>query len=70
MRYGENRTERRVLLEPLHIEMTLAAANSCGGKELSFNNINDTNGALDCSCLRRSAASKHANRGVSAGHCV
>jgi phosphoribosylaminoimidazolecarboxamide formyltransferase/IMP cyclohydrolase len=52
----------------------LAAAEQLWGKELSFNNINDTNGALDC--LREFqeitvVASKHANPcGVGCGSTV
>jgi phosphoribosylaminoimidazolecarboxamide formyltransferase/IMP cyclohydrolase len=52
----------------------LAAAEQLWGKELSFNNINDTNGALDC--LREFeditvVASKHANPcGVGSGSSV
>ncbi len=65
MRYGENPHQSAAFYkEPLDTEGTLAAAEQLWGKELSFNNINDTNGALDC--LREFeditvVASKHAN---------
>jgi phosphoribosylaminoimidazolecarboxamide formyltransferase/IMP cyclohydrolase len=65
MRYGENPHQTAAFYsEPLATEGTLAAAEQLWGKELSFNNINDTNGALDC--LREFdeitvVASKHAN---------
>lgn len=65
MRYGENPHQTAAFYkEPLGTEGTLAAAEQLWGKELSFNNINDTNGALDC--LREFSeitvvASKHAN---------
>ena len=65
MRYGENPHQSAAFYkEPLCTEGTLAAAKQLWGKELSFNNINDTNGALDC--LREFdeitvVASKHAN---------
>ena len=65
MRYGENPHQSAAFYsEPLGTDGTLAAAQQLWGKELSFNNINDTNGALDC--LREFdeitvVASKHAN---------
>ena len=65
MRYGENPHQTAAFYcEPLGTEGTLAAAEQLWGKELSFNNINDTNGALDC--LREFdeitvVGSKHAN---------
>ena len=65
MRYGENPHQSAAFYrEPLDISGTLAAAEQLWGKELSFNNINDTNGALDC--LKEFdettvVASKHAN---------
>ena len=65
MRYGENPHQAAAFYkEPIGTEGTLAAAEQLWGKELSFNNINDTNGALDC--LREFeeitvVASKHAN---------
>lgn len=65
MRYGENPHQSAAFYrEPIGTEGTLAAAKQLWGKELSFNNINDTNGAVDC--LREFqettvVASKHAN---------
>lgn len=65
MRYGENPHQSAAFYrEPLDISGTLAAAQQLWGKELSFNNINDTNGAVEC--LREFdettvVASKHAN---------
>lgn len=65
MRYGENPHQSAAFYrEPLDISGTLAAARQLWGKELSFNNINDTNGAVEC--LREFdeitvVASKHAN---------
>ena len=47
MRYGENPHQNAVFYrEPVNFSGTLAAAKQLHGKELSFNNINDTNGAL------------------------
>lgn len=47
LRYGENPHQSAVFYrEPLQSAGTLAAAKQLHGKELSFNNINDTNGAL------------------------
>ena len=65
MRYGENPHQTAAFYcEPLSTAGTLAAAQQLWGKALSFNNINDTNGALDC--LREFdeitvVGSKHAN---------
>jgi len=65
MRYGENPHQSAAFYkEPLDTKGTLAEAEQLWGKELSFNNINDTNGALDC--LREFeqtavVAVKHAN---------
>ena len=65
MRYGENPHQSAAFYkEPVGTEGTLACAKQLWGKELSFNNINDTNGAVDC--LREFTeitvvASKHAN---------
>lgn len=65
MRYGENPHQSAAFYkEPIDTEGTLASAKQIWGKELSFNNINDTNGAVDC--LREFeeitvVASKHAN---------
>jgi len=49
MRYGENPHQRAAFYRELGkgYEGTLAAAKQLHGKELSYNNINDTNGALD-----------------------
>ena len=47
LRYGENPHQNAVFYrEPVNFSGTLAAAKQLHGKELSFNNINDTNGAL------------------------
>ncbi len=47
LRYGENPHQAGAFYrEPLSVEGTLANAVQLHGKELSFNNINDTNGAL------------------------
>lgn len=65
MRYGENPHQSAAFYrEPIGTDGTLASAQQIWGKELSFNNINDTNGAVDC--LREFSeitvvASKHAN---------
>lgn len=65
LRYGENPHQSAVFYrEPLNYAGTLAAAKQMHGKELSFNNINDTNGAL--ALLKEYAeptviAVKHAN---------
>ncbi len=49
MRYGENPHQSAAFYrEPLDVRGTLADAKQLWGKELSFNNINDTNGALEC----------------------
>ncbi len=66
MRYGENPGQTAAFYKEIgHFEGTLAAAEQLHGKELSYNNINDTNGALeclkefdDCPCV---VAVKHAN---------
>ena len=48
MRYGENPRQNAVFYkEPFTVAGSLAAAKQLHGKELSYNNINDTNGALD-----------------------
>lgn len=48
MRYGENPNQSAVFYkECLPIAGSLAVAKQLHGKELSYNNINDTNGALD-----------------------
>jgi phosphoribosylaminoimidazolecarboxamide formyltransferase/IMP cyclohydrolase len=72
MRYGENPHQAAAFYrEPLSVRGGLANAEQLNGKELSFNNINDTAGALDC--LREFeettvVAVKHANPcGVGSG---
>ncbi len=48
MRYGENPHQAACFYrEPLAVPGSLANAKQLNGKELSFNNINDANGALD-----------------------
>ncbi len=48
LRYGENPHQDAMFYrEPLFNQGTLVDAVQLNGKELSFNNINDTNGALD-----------------------
>ena len=47
LRYGENPHQKPRYREVLGTSGTLAAATQLFGKQLSFNNINDTNGALD-----------------------
>ena len=48
MRYGENPHQNAVFYkEPFPVAGSLASAKQLHGKELSYNNINDTNGALD-----------------------
>ncbi|MEX1307908.1 MAG: bifunctional phosphoribosylaminoimidazolecarboxamide formyltransferase/IMP cyclohydrolase [Eubacteriales bacterium] len=48
MRYGENPHQQAMFYrEPLFNQGTLVDAEQLNGKELSFNNINDANGALD-----------------------
>jgi phosphoribosylaminoimidazolecarboxamide formyltransferase/IMP cyclohydrolase len=65
MRYGENPHQLACFYkEPLNNPGTLCEAEQLNGKELSFNNINDANGALDV--LREFSettvvAVKHAN---------
>lgn len=65
MRYGENPNQQAVFYkECLPVEGSIAEAKQLHGKELSYNNINDTNGALDL--LREFSeptivAVKHAN---------
>lgn len=72
MRYGENPHQLAAFYkEPLKNPGTLSEAEQLNGKELSYNNINDTNGALDV--LREFTditvvAVKHANPcGVASG---
>jgi phosphoribosylaminoimidazolecarboxamide formyltransferase/IMP cyclohydrolase len=65
LRYGENPHQGAVFYrEPFVLPASLAAAEQLHGKELSYNNISDANGALDL--LREFTettvvASKHAN---------
>ncbi|MEG2570509.1 MAG: bifunctional phosphoribosylaminoimidazolecarboxamide formyltransferase/IMP cyclohydrolase [Clostridia bacterium] len=48
LRYGENPHQKAIFYKEIgHFEGTLAAAKQLHGKELSYNNINDANGALD-----------------------
>lgn len=48
MRYGENPHQKAALYKEIgKCEGSLATAKQLNGKELSFNNINDTNGALE-----------------------
>lgn len=48
MRYGENPHQKAALYKEIgKCEGSLTIANQLNGKELSFNNINDTNGALE-----------------------
>ena len=48
LRYGENPHQKAVFYREIgHFDGTLAAAEQLHGKELSYNNINDANGALD-----------------------
>ncbi len=48
MRYGENPHQQAVFYKEVRpISCSLPAAKQLHGKELSYNNINDTNGALD-----------------------
>ena len=65
MRYGENPHQKAVFYKEVkNVDGLLASALQLHGKELSFNNINDTNGALellkefDEPCV---VACKHAN---------
>lgn len=48
LRYGENpHQEAAFYREPQHVAMSLASAKQLHGKELSFNNIQDANAALE-----------------------
>lgn len=75
MRYGENPHQKAAFYREIgHFDGTLVEAKQLHGKELSFNNINDTNGALDAlkefdtTCV---VAVKHANPcGVGIGETV
>ncbi|MEF9989709.1 MAG: bifunctional phosphoribosylaminoimidazolecarboxamide formyltransferase/IMP cyclohydrolase [Christensenellaceae bacterium] len=49
MRYGENPHQKAAFYkEPMYVAGSLANAKQLNGKALSFNNINDAAGALDC----------------------
>ncbi|MBQ2826471.1 MAG: bifunctional phosphoribosylaminoimidazolecarboxamide formyltransferase/IMP cyclohydrolase [Clostridia bacterium] len=66
MRYGENPHQKAAFYREVGrgFEGTLAAAEQLHGKELSYNNINDANGALDALkefCEPCAVAVKHAN---------
>ncbi|MDP4152482.1 MAG: bifunctional phosphoribosylaminoimidazolecarboxamide formyltransferase/IMP cyclohydrolase [Bacillota bacterium] len=76
MRYGENPHQKAAFYKEVGKDFggTLASAKQLHGKELSYNNINDTNGALDLlkefdtTCI---VAVKHANPcGVGLGNTV
>lgn len=48
LRYGENPHQQAAFYKEIgHFDNTLAASEQLHGKELSYNNINDANGALD-----------------------
>ena len=48
MRYGENSHQKAALYKEIaNLKGSLTCANQFHGKELSYNNINDTNGALE-----------------------
>ncbi len=65
MRYGENPHQRAAFyLEPAPAEACVATARQLQGKELSFNNVADTDAALECVKTFDEAACvivKHAN---------
>ncbi|MCL2023748.1 MAG: bifunctional phosphoribosylaminoimidazolecarboxamide formyltransferase/IMP cyclohydrolase [Oscillospiraceae bacterium] len=77
MRYGENPHQGAAFYrEAMALPNTLPAAKQLHGKELSYNNINDANGVLDClkefgSDLPTAVAVKHANPcGVGQGQSI
>ncbi len=75
MRYGENPHQQAVFYKEIGpCYGTLSAAKQLHGKELSYNNINDTNGALDLVkefTEPTVVASKHANPcGVGSGDTI
>lgn len=75
MRYGENPNQEAVFYkECLPVAGSIAEAKQLHGKELSYNNINDTNGALDLLrefTLPTVVAVKHANPcGVASGDTI
>ena len=65
LRYGENPHQRAAFYaESVPVPGTVSNANQLQGKELSYNNIADTDAALDCVWSFRDAACcivKHAN---------
>lgn len=75
LRYGENPQQRAAFYRtPLKVQGSLVEAEQLQGKELSYNNINDTNSAL--AIVREfeepaAVAIKHANPcGVGTGHSI
>ena len=78
MRYGENPHQKAAFYKEIGLgfDGTLAAARQLHGKELSYNNINDTNGALDVlkeigTDIPCAVAVKHANPcGVGTGDTI
>ncbi len=75
MRYGENPHQRAAFYKEIgDVKGSLAAAKQLHGKELSFNNINDANGALELLKEYEDAtvvACKHANPcGVGSGDTI
>lgn len=76
MRYGENPDQKAVFYNEQFIRKgSLSSAKQLWGKELSYNNINDANGALELlkefGFVPAVVACKHANPcGVGTGDCV
>lgn len=76
MRYGENPDQKAVFYNEQFIRKgSLSSAKQLWGKELSYNNINDANGALELlkefGSVPAVVACKHANPcGVGTGDCV
>jgi phosphoribosylaminoimidazolecarboxamide formyltransferase / IMP cyclohydrolase len=75
MRYGENPHQRAAFyVEPGSIEASVSTAKQCQGKELSFNNVADTDAALECVKSFHEPACvivKHANPcGVAISDCI
>jgi len=77
MRYGENPHQRAAFYkEPICLANSLASAKQLHGKEISFNNVNDANGALDVlkefgAEIPTAVAVKHANPcGVGTGETI
>jgi phosphoribosylaminoimidazolecarboxamide formyltransferase / IMP cyclohydrolase len=48
LRYGENPHQKAALYKSSDLRKGVASAEQAQGKELSYNNINDTDAALDC----------------------